>query len=167
MTAMNATTRRTTTVRGMLVGVSLIGALGVAAPASAAAPQPFTLVDHVNNVTGVYTFTSTGPLCASGTFLDDVKLGLFPMSAHANPDAGGIILIHTTFTCDDGSGTFFMTKHLSLTFNDTGFTDTATEEIHGGTGAYAGVTGHGFGAGGTDFATGIGAGTTTGIVQMP
>jgi len=150
----------------MLAGASALGALGIASPANAAAPAPFTLTDYVNNVTGVYTFTTTGPLCSSGTFVDDVKLGLFPVSDHANPTAGGNILIRTTLTCDDGSGSFFMLKHLRLTFNATGFTDAGPEEILGGTGAYAGLTGHGFTNGGTDLGTGIGTGTTTGIVQL-
>jgi hypothetical protein len=150
----------------MVAGVGVLGALGIASPAAAAAPSPFTLTDYVNNATGVYTFTTTGPLCESGTFMDDVKLGLFPVSDHANPTAGGIILIRTTLTCDDGSGSFFMLKHLSLTFNNTGFTDAGPEEILGGTGAYAGITGHGFTTGAMDLGTGIGAGTTTGIVQL-
>lgn len=167
MTAKTMPTRQRMTARAMLTGVSLVGALGVANPASAAAPQPFTLTDHVNNATGVYTFTTTGPLCRSGTFLDDVKLGLFPVSDHANPTAGGIILIRTTLTCDDGSGSFFMLKHLSLMFNETGFTDSGPEELLGGTGAYAGITGHGFTNGRMDLGTSIGAGTTTGIVQLP
>src|SRR6478672_8772237 len=95
-----APTRRGTTWRAMLAGASALGALGIASPANAAAPAPFTLTDYVNNVTGVYTFTTTGPLCSSGTFVDDVKLGLFPVSDHANPTAGGNILIRTTLTCD-------------------------------------------------------------------
>jgi hypothetical protein len=98
--------------------------------------------------------------------VDDVKLGLFPVSDHANPTAGGNILIRTTLTCDDGSGSFFMLKHLRLTFNATGFTDSGPVEILGGTGAYAGLTGHGFTSGGTDLGTGIGAGTITGTVQL-
>lgn len=159
-------TRRRTTTRAMLVGVSLLGALEIASPASAAAPLPFTLTDHVNNVTRLYTFTATGPLCSSGTFVDDVKLGLFPASDHARAD-GGIILIRSVLTCDDGSGSILMLKHLTLTFTENGFTDSGPEEILGGTGAYAGITGHGFTNGGTDVGKGIGGGTTTGIVQLP
>ena len=55
-----APTRRGTTWRAMLAGASALGALGIASPANAAAPAPFTLTDYVDNVTGVYTFTTTG-----------------------------------------------------------------------------------------------------------
>ena len=150
----------------MVVGVSLLGTLGIAGPASAAAPVPFTMADEVNFNSGVFAFTATGPLCTSGTFVDDVKVTAFPHSEQAR-SGGGFVLIRSTYTCDDGSGTFEMLKHLTLTFTESGFTDAGPVEILGGTGAYAGITGHGFGSGATDEESGIGGGTTTGVVQLP
>jgi hypothetical protein len=142
----------------------MLGALVAAGPASAAAPVPFTMADEVNFESGVATFTATGPLCASGTFVDDVKVSAFAQSEHAR-SGGGNVLIRGTYSCDDGSGTFEMLKHLHLGFTETGFTDAGPVEILGGTGAYAGVTGHGFTTGETVGETG--GGTTTGSVRGP
>ncbi|WP_270889599.1 hypothetical protein [Pedococcus sp. 5OH_020] len=158
--------RQKWTGRALVVGFTLVGALGLAGPANAAAPAPFTMTDHVDNNTGVDTFTTSGLLCPSGTFVDDVTAAGFPHSDHSHSEKG-FVLIRSTFTCDDGSGSFTMLKHLTLTFTDTGFTDAGPVEILGGTGTYAGITGHGFTSGGTDGETGIGGGTTTGAVQLP
>lgn len=159
-------TARLTTSRAILATVGLLGALGIAGPANAAAPVPFTMTDHVDNNAGVFTFTTTGPLCASGTFVDDVRVLAFPHSDHAR-SGGGFVLIRSTYFCDDGSGTFEMLKHLTLTDTENGFTDAGPVEVLGGTGAYAGIMGHGFGVGGTNVDSGIGGGTTTGVVQLP
>lgn len=142
-----------------------MAALGSTGPADAAAVVPFTLSDHVDNNTGVNTFTATGPLCASGTFVDDVMAGGFPHSDQAR-SGKGYVLIRSTLTCADGSGTFQVLKHLTLYFTDSGFTDSGPVEILGGTGAYSGITGHGFTTGATNGETGLGGGTTTGVVQQ-
>jgi hypothetical protein len=146
------------------LALGLLLPLGAAAAAQAAAPVPFTMTDQVNFNTGVFTFTATAPLCASGTFEDDVKVAAFAHSEQAR-SGGGFVLIRSTYTCDDGSGTFNMLKHLQLTFTEEGFTDIGPVEILGGTGAYAGIVGHGVTVGGTNDATGIGAGTTTGLIS--
>jgi len=159
------TVRRPTARALLVVCVSLLGALGIAGPANAAAPAPFTMTDEVIPDAGVFTFTATGPLCASGTFVDDVTAAGFAHSDQARSD-GGFVLIRSTYTCDDGSGTFEMLKHLTLTFTESGFTDSGPVEFLGGSGAYAGMTGHGFTNGGTDAGSGIGGGTTTGVVQL-
>lgn len=156
---------RNATARPLLVmGVSLLAALASIGVASATSPVPFTMADEVS-VSAVSTFTSTGPLCASGTFVDDVALLAIARSAQARSGRGSV-LIRSVYTCDDGSGTFVMVKHLTLTFTDTGFADTGPVEILGGTGAYAGVTGHGSTSGGTNARSGLGGGTTTGLVQL-
>jgi hypothetical protein len=147
------------------LALGLLLPLGAAAAAQAAAPVPFTITDQVNFNTGVFTFTSTAPLCASGTFEDDVDVQAFAHSEQAR-SPGAFVLIRSTYTCDDGSGTFYMLKHLHLTFTEEGFTDTGPLEILGGTGAYAGIVGHGVTVGGTDEATGIGAGTDTGVITQ-
>ena len=153
-----------TTRLAALLMAGMLAALLTAGPASAAAPVPFTIADEVNFDSGVFTFTATSPLCASGTFVDDVKVSAFARSAQAR-SGGGVLLIRSVYTCDDGSGTFKMLKHLQLTFTETGFTTDGPIEILGGTGAYAGITGHGFTTGETVGA--IGAGTDTGVVRLP
>jgi hypothetical protein len=157
-------TRRRAGIAALLASVAMLATLAAAGPAHAAAPVPFTIADQVNFTTGVFTFTATGPLCASGTFEDDVKVQAVAHSEQAR-SGGGNVLIRSTYTCDDGSGTFNELKHLQITFTEEGFTDAGPVEILGGIGAYAGIVGHGFGVGGTDDATGIGAGTTTGLIS--
>ena len=146
------------------LALGLLLPLGAAAAAQAAEPVPFTITDHVDNNSGVFTFTATGPLCASGTFEDDVSVLAFAHSEQAR-SGGGNVLIRSTYTCDDGSGTFNELKHIQLTFTEEGFTGVGPVEILGGTGAYAGIVGHGVGVGSTNEATGIGAGTTTGLIS--
>jgi hypothetical protein len=54
------------------------------------------------------------------------------------------ILIETVYTCDDGSGTFLAQKHIFLIFNEDGSqTNTGPISFKGGTGDYAGLSGHG------------------------
>jgi hypothetical protein len=54
------------------------------------------------------------------------------------------VLIRTVYTCDDGSGTFTMLKHVFIQFNpDFSSTNTGPVQILGGTGAYADLLGHG------------------------
>lgn len=156
---------RNATARPLLVmGVSLLAALGSIGVATTASPAPFTMADEVTS-SAASTFTSTGPLCASGTFVDDVSALAIARSAQAR-SGRGLVLIRSVYTCGDGSGTFVMLKHLTLTFTDTGFTDMGPVEILGGMGAYAGATGHGFTRGGTDARSGLGGGTTMGVVQL-
>jgi hypothetical protein len=131
---------------------SVLAALGITGSAHAAAPVPFTLTDTIDFETGVGHFTTTGALCESGTFSDDVRVQAFARSELAR-SGGGIVMIRTVFTCDDGSGTFDALKHLTLRFTPTGFTTIGPFEILGGTGAYAGLTGYGVSDGATDFST--------------
>lgn len=155
---------RNATARPLLVmSVSLLAAVGSIDVASAAAPVSFTMADEVAG-SADSTFTATGPLCASGTFVDDVAALAIARSAQAR-SGRAFVLIRSVYTCGDGSGTFVMLKHLTLTFTDTGFTDTGPVEILGGAGAYAGITGHGFTSGATDELSGLGGGTTIGAVQ--
>ncbi|HWJ53230.1 MAG TPA: hypothetical protein VNT24_07645 [Propionibacteriaceae bacterium] len=127
------------------LALGLLVPLGAATAAQAAEPVPFTITEQVNFVTGDFTFTATGPLCPSGTFVDDVTV------VAPNPESSGIeskgglnLLIRTVYTCDDGSGTFNALKHVLLTFSDDDrFTNTGPIQLLGGTGAYTGLVGHG------------------------
>jgi hypothetical protein len=108
----------------------------------------------------VFTFTATEPLCSSGTFEDDVRVAVRPFRAGT-----GNLLVRTTYTCTDGSGTFDMLKHIFLTFGEEDdFTNTGPVQIVGGTGDYEGIVGHGVDVGTSDGSTGVG--TITGFVAL-
>ena len=140
--------------------------LAVTAPAAhAAPPEPFTIIETIDfNSEELPTFTATGPLCASGTFEDEVVGD----RAAGNPDATGKfnLLIRTVYTCSDGSGTFFAQKHVFITLNENGSsTNTGPITFNGGTGDYTGLSGHGV-DNGTASAEGIGVGTITGVLSL-
>lgn len=132
--------------------VLLFALVGAVAPAQAAEQVPFTITEQVNFATAVNTFTATGPLCPSGTFVDTVAtFGGQPGHPKVN------LRITTVYTCDDGSGTFDMLKHVFVVGNlDGSFSNTGPVQILGGTGAYAGLIGHGVdnGTGSGDTAVG-------------
>jgi hypothetical protein len=144
----------------------MLAALVVAGAAVAAPPVPFSLVDEVDINAGAGAFTSTIPGCASGTFVDDIKVEAFARSERAR-SGGGNVLILATLECDDGSGTFQMRKHIQLTFTASGFTTAGPFQIFGGTGDYAGISGHGFTTGEVFVPPGTGGGTFTGVVKLP
>jgi hypothetical protein len=146
------------------ISTAVMGLLALsvgAEPAHAAAPVPFTINEQVNFDTGVSTFTATEPLCPAGTFEDDVSVAAF---AHSDRARSGRLnlLIHTTFTCADGSGTINMLKHVLITFTDDGSTNSGPVQILGGTGDYAGIGGQGVDIGSASGPTGVG--TITGFV---
>ena len=159
-------TARGSAARALLAAGAVVFALGVAGSAHAAAPVPFAIEEQIDFDATVLEFTATGPLCASGTFEDDVRVAAFPHSEHSN--SGGFnVLIRTTYTCDDGSGTFDALKHVFATFTEGGFTNVGPQQFTGGTGDYAGIVGHGVNVGAADAATGTGSGTITGFVRIP
>ena len=119
--------------------VLVFALVGAVAPAQAAEQVPFTITEQINFDTGDFTFTATGPLCPSGTFEDTVAVAADGQSGQPKLN----LLITTVYTCDDGSGTFDMLKHVFLAFNEDGSTSTGPVQILGGTGAYAGLIGHG------------------------
>jgi hypothetical protein len=118
--------------------------LAFTAPAAhAAPPQPFTINEDIDFVNEVFNFTTPpdGPLCPSGTFAEEIK-AVGGLNVPTLPKAN--ILIETVYTCDDGSGTFFAQKHIFLIFNEDGSqTNTGPISFKGGTGDYAGLSGHG------------------------
>jgi hypothetical protein len=147
----------------LLAVASALGFAGVAQGAH----TPFTITDTVDFGTGARAFTATGPLCASGTYADDiVAFGApaAPSVPHSLTNDGASVVIRTVFTCADGSGTFNGLKHFRLTFSsDTSFTTSGQLELKGGTGAYAGLSGHGSVAGAV--VNEVGGGFTTGVVR--
>ena len=123
----------------------------ITGPVAAASPQPVTIASHV-------TFNPDGPnfgdfaitgkaadshlICASGTFVDT---GI--QFAGFQSDRGGRsvvqLQVHKTFTCGDGSGTFFVKMQIQADFN-TGL-ETFTWVVQGGTAAYGNLRGSGSG----------------------
>jgi hypothetical protein len=137
-----------------------------AGPASASAePVPFTITEHSNPAIGEATFTATGPLCPSGTFVDDVTVvAPNPESAGIDASGGVNLLIRTVYTCDDGTGSFNALKNDFLTFTEDGATGTGPIHLLGGTGAYTGLVGHGVDIGSISRGTGIGIGQISGFI---
>jgi hypothetical protein len=137
------------------LALGLLIPLGAAASAQAAEPVPFTITEQINFATGVFTFTATGPLCPSGTFVDDVKV--FAPGEETQGAEGELnLLIRTVYTCDDGSGTFNALKHVFITFTDDSLTNTGPIQLLGGTGAYTELVGHGVDNGTASGDTGVG-----------
>jgi hypothetical protein len=134
------------------LALGLLAPLGAAASAQASSPVPFTITDQVDFVSGVSTFTATGPLCPSGTFVDDTRV----IAGH--PDSSGRIklLNRTVYTCDDGSGTFNTLRQIFITLGPDGsFTSTGPVQLLGGTGAFTDLTGHGVDNATGNFDTGV------------
>jgi hypothetical protein len=139
--------------------------LAFTAPAAhAAAPEPFIINEDLDFVNEVFTFTTPpdGPLCPSGTFADEVK-AVGGVNVPTLPKAN--ILIETVYTCDDDSGTFFAQKHVFLIINEDGSqTNTGPISFKGGTGDYAGLSGHGVDTGSVT-AEQIGVATISGVLK--
>jgi hypothetical protein len=95
---------------------------------------------------GTGDFTTTGPPCAAGTFLDTYRAvaGL----------AGSTLNMHWRTSlprpctpAPTASGTFNMQKHIRLVALPPGTDNTDLVSLQGGTGAYVGPTGHGLDSG--------------------
>jgi hypothetical protein len=129
------------------VFVALIAAMAIAvAPAQAARPQAVTITDYVTvgpepDFAASGRFTTTGPLCASGTDVNLSRVLLPSLTGTQN------ILVTKRFTCDDGSGTFDVALLVHLSFATDPFTDTFYWTVVGGTGAYQHLRGAGTGTG--------------------
>ena len=134
-----------------LAGV--LACMGAAAPAQAASQVPFTITEQVDFAPGgINTFTATGPLCPSGTFVDTLIA-----AGDVKSPTKGIAVLRTVYTCDDGSGTFNMLKHVFITVTSTdSFINTGPVQLLGGTGLYTNLTGHGVDNGATTGTTGVG-----------
>jgi hypothetical protein len=138
--------------------------LVIAAPAAEAAPsEPFTITETIDfNSQEPPTFTATGALCPSGTFVDE----LFAVGGGRSDNSKVNFQLRTVYTCADGSGTFFAQKHVFVTENEDGSsTNTGPITLHGGTNAYTQLSGHGVDEG-TATAEGIGTGKISGELKL-
>jgi hypothetical protein len=142
------------------LAIGVLSAVSGAASAQAAAPVPFTITEHINVLGDSFTFTATGPLCPSGTFEDEGLVG----AGHPNPPGVQNSVAQTVYTCDDGSGTFSALKLNHITIGPTSQTNAGQIQLHGGTGAYSSLIGHGVNNGMFDFVTLTGTGNIAGLV---
>ena len=151
--------------RPLLAGAGALAVAGTflaaaATPASAdAAHAPsasrFAMHEIIDHTIESYTFTADGPLCPSGSFVDHVNVTSW------NADHTVVHWrVSTTYTCDDGSGTFTAVKKLVRHQDPTGRWDIGAVRFTGGTGAFAALSGrgHDVGAGSNAHATGTIAG---------
>ena len=131
----------------------VLACMGAAGPARAASQVPFTITEQVDFAPGgLNTFTATGPLCPSGTFVDTLIA-----AGDVKSPTKGIAVLRTVYTCDDGSGTFNMLKHVFITVTSAdSFINTGPVQLLGGTGLYTKLTGHGVDNGATTGTTGVG-----------
>lgn len=131
----------------------LLASVAVAAPARAASHVPFTITEQVDFAPGgTNTFTATGPLCPSGTFVDTLIA-----SGDVKSPTKGIAILRTVYTCANGSGTFNMLKHVFITVTGpNSFVNTGPVQLLGGTGAYTSLMGHGIDNGATTGTAGVG-----------
>jgi hypothetical protein len=113
--------------------------------AAAATQVPFTITETNIQFFSDYDtgdFTTTGPLCPSGTFLDTYRALAGIQGQHFQHPVVNVT-VDTVYTCADGSGTFFMLKQIRLVALPPGIDNTGPVSLKGGTGAYVGLTGYG------------------------
>ena len=146
---MRPATRRARAILGVLAASMAL--VVVSGPVAAASPQSASITSHVTfnpdgpNY-GEFTITGkavdSGLICASGTFVDT---GI--QFAGYQSDRGGRsvvqLQVRKTFTCGDGSGTFFVKMQIQADFA-TGL-EAFTWVVQAGTDDYANLRGSGSG----------------------
>jgi hypothetical protein len=125
-----------------MVLVSVIG------PVAAGSPQSVEIVSHMNfnpdgpnfgDFTASGSAVDSGLVCGSGSVVDTgIVFGGFQSGRSAQ------ILVRKTFTCADGSGTFFVKIQVHLDFETS--TEVFTWVVMGGTGDYEDLRGSGDGS---------------------
>lgn len=130
---------KTLRIRSVVATGITIALSCAATPLLAAAPQAVTITTHVvfnPQING--TFVATGPICSTGTlhFVDEA-IGIGPAAFNVNA--------LTEFVCDDNSGSFTLRLHPQANSRPkNGFALNGPWSVWGkGTGAYAGLSGHG------------------------
>jgi hypothetical protein len=147
---MRPATRRARATLGLLAAA--LALVVVAGPATAASPQSVGIVSHVTfnqNGPNDGDFATTGQaadsglICEAGTFVDtDIRF-----AGYQSDRAGRSVVqlqVDKTFTCDDGSGTFFVKLQIQADFA-TGL-ETFRWVLTGGTGDYESLRGSGSGS---------------------
>jgi hypothetical protein len=125
-----------------------IAVIALIAPVAAAAPQQVEIVSHMNFNPDGFNFgtfeasgvaVDDGTICASGT-VDDTRI----IFAGFQSGRGAQIPVRKTFTCADGSGTFFVKIQVHLDFESS--TESFSWVVLGGTGDYSQLRGSGDGS---------------------
>ena len=144
---------------GVAFGAAAIALGALVGPAGAATPETVGIVSHMQfNPDGPNfgDFVATGDavnnglICSTGTVVDTRII-----VAGFRSGRGAQIPVRKTFTCDDGSGTFFVKIQVHLDFATS--TESFSWVILGGTGGYEQLKGSGQGStvsDGTDPQTG-------------
>jgi hypothetical protein len=76
------------------------------------------------------------------------------------------LTIDTVYTCDDGSGTFSVHKHVNFLFAEPGLPSSGPVKFTGGTGDYAGISGNGSDAGSRPVSDSLAVGLLTARVRL-
>ena len=143
---MRTTGRRARALVAALAGT--IAVVAMVAPVAAAAPQQVEIVSHMNFNPDGFNFgtfeasgiaADNGTICGSGT-VDDTRI----IFAGFQSGRGAQIPVRKTFTCGDGSGTFFVKIQVHLDFESA--TESFTWVVLGGTGDYQHLKGSGGGS---------------------
>ena len=125
-----------------------IAVITVVAPVAASAPLQVEIVSHMNFNPDGFNFgtfdasgaaVDDGTICESGT-VDDTGI----IFAGFQSERGAQIPVRKTFTCGDGSGTFFVKIQVHLDFESS--TESFTWVVLGGTGDYSHLRGSGDGS---------------------
>jgi hypothetical protein len=119
---------------GTVVAAGMLLTFGAPA-AQAAPPEPFTITETINFEAGSFAFEATGALCPSGTFVDDVQA----VGAGNAPIPKVNLQFRTVYSCANGD-TFFAQKHVFI--HEDG-SSTGPITLHGGTGPFTELSGHG------------------------
>ena len=144
---------------GTLVTAGALLAFGAPA-AQAAPPEPFTISENVNFNTGEVSFTATGALCPSGTFVNTRET----FAGAENDNSRFNVLIRVVYICDNGD-TFFAQKHVHTVSTEEGSDmNTGPITLKGGTGPFTRLSGHGVDIGSS--ADGIGVREITGVLKL-
>jgi hypothetical protein len=126
---------------GLVIG--LVGLALAVGPVGAAPPQATTITTDISfDFPSQGTFTATGPICSSGTFVDEFIAG----GGSPDPTGSYAVIVRKHLTCDDDSGTFTIQFHpQSNPGNPSTFVESGPWAVVGnsGTGAYATLSGHG------------------------
>jgi hypothetical protein len=137
------------TPKSAIIIAAFVASLPIAAvgmgSASAATQVPFTITEtniQFQEASDTGDFTATGPLCPAGTFVDTYRALAGLAGQHFQHPVENVT-VDTVYTCTDGSGTFFMLKHVRLVALPPGVDNTGPVSLQGGTGAYTGLTGYG------------------------
>jgi hypothetical protein len=133
--------------RSIVIAALAACAAGMVGMGSAAAEMqvPFTITEtniQFQDESDTGDFTTTGPLCPAGTFIDTYR-ALAGLAGQQFQHPLENVTGDAVYTCADGSGTFHILKHARLVATPPGINNTGPVSFLGGTSAYVGLTGYG------------------------